>query len=68
MSAAKDSAVPPSWKRSVSIVGIIFVCFATYVTWRLLNRPTTGIDDADIFLVYARNFVHGHGLVYNVGG
>jgi hypothetical protein len=34
----------------------------------LLNRPTAGIDDADIFLVYARNFVHGHGLVYNIGG
>jgi arabinofuranosyltransferase len=27
-----------------------------------------GIDDANIFFVYARNIVHGQGIVYNVGG
>jgi arabinofuranosyltransferase len=30
--------------------------------------PTAGVDDADIFLVYAKNFSAGHGFVYNVGG
>jgi arabinofuranosyltransferase len=50
------------------VVAGILICVCSYVAWRLLNRPHTGIDDADIFLVYARNFVHGHGIVYNVGG
>jgi hypothetical protein len=27
-----------------------------------------GIDDSDIFFVYARNFANGHGFVYNIGG
>lgn len=27
-----------------------------------------GIDDANIYFVYARNFANGHGFVFNVGG
>ncbi|MDF7826080.1 hypothetical protein P4B35_18765 [Pontiellaceae bacterium B12227] len=33
-----------------------------------MGRPATGIDDADIFFVYAQNFAAGHGFVYNIGG
>jgi hypothetical protein len=33
-----------------------------------LGRPVTGVDDADIFLVYAANLREGHGFVYNPGG
>ena len=29
--------------------------------------PTFGVDDANIFFVYARNLVDGHGVVYNAG-
>ena len=38
------------------------------LVWGLMGCPATGIDDADIFFVYARNFAQGHGLVYNIGG
>ncbi len=44
----------------------VFVC--STLAWILLGTPSSGIDSADIFLVYARNFVDGHGFVYNVGG
>ena len=33
-----------------------------------LNYPLTGIDDANIYFVYARNLANGYGFVYNVGG
>jgi hypothetical protein len=33
-----------------------------------LDYPLTGIDDANIYFVYARNLANGHGFVYNVGG
>lgn len=33
-----------------------------------LGYPLTGIDDANIYFVYARNLAEGHGLVYNIGG
>lgn len=36
--------------------------------WHRLGRPRTGIDDADIMLVYARHLAGGHGFVYNLGG
>ncbi|MDZ8119745.1 hypothetical protein [Pontiella agarivorans] len=36
--------------------------------WLMLGMPRTGIDDADIFLVYANHFADGHGFVYNIGG
>jgi arabinofuranosyltransferase len=35
---------------------------------RSFGYPTRGTDDANIFLVYAKNFVGGHGFVYNIGG
>ncbi len=38
------------------------------LAWLLLGLPFTGIDDADIFFVYARHFAEGHGWVYNIGG
>ena len=33
-----------------------------------LNYPLIGIDDANIYFVYARNLANGYGFVYNVGG
>jgi len=38
------------------------------LAWLLLGIPSSGIHDADVCMVYARNFLTGHGLVYNVGG
>ncbi len=43
------------------------VTFGCALVWWLLGCPATGIDDADIFFVYARNFAEGHGFVYNIG-
>src|SRR5262245_31244675 len=40
----------------------------TLLVRHLLQSPPTGIDDADIFLVYAKNLSTGHGLVFNAGG
>jgi len=45
----------------------VAILTATYVAWRMLSSPAVGVDDANIFFVYARNLVHGHGIVYNVG-
>ncbi len=39
----------------------------TLATWCLLGRPSPGIDDAYITLVYGRNLALGHGYVYTPG-
>ena len=46
----------------------LMVCLATWFTWIRFDRPLTGIDDANIFFVYAQNVANGHGFVYNIGG
>lgn len=43
----------------------VLVC--STLAWLLLGIPSSGINDADVFLVYARNFAEGHGFAYNVG-
>ena len=40
----------------------------TLVDFFYLGQPLTGIDDANIFMKYARNLAHGHGLVFQPGG
>lgn len=49
-------------------IALLVVALGSVLTWIMLGRPTTGIDDADIFFVYARHFADGHGFVYNIGG
>src|SRR5438132_5751275 len=42
---------------------------AVWAVVRSLAVPVTfGIDDANIFFVYAKHLAQGHGLVYNIGG
>jgi arabinofuranosyltransferase len=48
--------------------GLMLVALGSALVWVLLGRPATGIDDADIFFVYARNMAAGHGWIYNIGG
>lgn len=55
-------------KFKLLILSLFTVLLGSAGAWCLLGRPTTGIDDADIFLVYARNLVDGFGFVYNQGG
>lgn len=38
----------------------------TLLTYWLHGRPPIGIDDANIFFVYASNLASGHGFVYNL--
>jgi hypothetical protein len=46
-----------------------FLCsLVTLFTISSLDFPLIGIDDANIYFVYARNLANGHGFVYNVGG
>ena len=40
----------------------------TLVDFFYLGQPLTGIDDANIFMQYARNLAHGHGFVFHPGG
>ncbi|MDF7802021.1 hypothetical protein P4C99_21270 [Pontiellaceae bacterium B1224] len=55
-------------KFKLILLSILTVFVGTFFVWFLLGRPATGIDDADIFFVYACNFSAGHGFVYNIGG
>jgi arabinofuranosyltransferase len=46
----------------------LFLCgLASLFALSRFNYPLTGIDDANIYFVYARNLANGHGFVYNVG-
>lgn len=69
---ASNASAPsgPSWANFTlpCIAATLCIFIATYVTWRLLGKPMFGIDDANIFFVYAQHFAHGHGIVYNIGG
>ncbi len=47
---------------------ILCIAVATFAVWRILGTPLFGCDDANIFFIYARNFAHGNGIVYNAGG
>jgi hypothetical protein len=46
---------------------VILVSIATALAFVRLGSPITGIDDADIFLVYARSVSAGEGFVFNPG-
>ena len=51
---------------------ILTVLFTVITSWFMyflvFGESTIGIDDANIFKVYARNLADGHGFVYNPGG
>lgn len=50
------------------IISVIVIIIGCYYCYKFINQPLIGTDDANILFVYAKNFVHGHGIVYNVGG
>lgn len=47
---------------------LIIVAAVTFVYWKLYNEPGIGVDDANIYFVYAQNAAEGHGFVFNAGG
>jgi hypothetical protein len=54
--------------RQAVIVSFLVCLTATLFVLHKLNRPIIGIDDANIYFVYARNLADGAGFVYNAGG
>src|SRR5689334_7717030 len=47
----------------------LFLCsLASLFAFVKFDDRLTGIDDANIYFVYAKNLANGHGFVYNVGG
>ena len=51
-----------------AIIFFVVAIFSFIRWWFTYNHSLTGIDDANIFFVYAKNLAEGNGLVYNVGG
>ncbi len=57
--------------KSAFITYVSIVVFTSLIVGVLLyinGNSLIGIDDANIYLVYMRNFAHGYGFVYNPGG
>jgi hypothetical protein len=56
----------------MQFVRLLFISFyvviLTIISWFINGKSLIGIDDANIYMVYMRNFANGHGFVYNVGG
>jgi len=58
-----------SFKQLAQLIILSLVTgLAILLYWSLYDKPTVGIDDSNIYFVYAKNLVNGHGLVYNIGG
>ncbi len=64
------SALGADTLRTGGVFALSLICGAigAFVAFVAFDRPATGIDDADIFFVYAKHLAEGHGFVYNVGG
>lgn len=45
---------------------LLTLCFTVIVS-ACFDHPAIGIDDANIFFIYARHIVQGHGFVFNIG-
>ena len=53
--------------RHYLLAGLVLLPLFLFV-WNRFFFISTGIDDANIFLVYAKNLAEGSGFVYNQGG
>ncbi|MBN1867249.1 hypothetical protein JW916_08145 [Candidatus Sumerlaeota bacterium] len=54
------------------LLAVLWIAPIAILLWRYAYErfcfPSAGFDDANIFMVYARNLAHGDGLVWHVGG
>lgn len=46
----------------------LYLVLLTWLSWFLNGQSLFGIDDANIYMIYMRNFADGCGFVYNIGG
>ena len=55
--------------RKLNLLAAFALCvISSLLALHILDYPLIGIDDANIYFVYARNVANGYGFVYNVGG
>jgi hypothetical protein len=55
--------------RKLNPIVVVALCvLSAFFALHKLNYPLIGIDDANIYFVYARNLANGYGFVYNSGG
>jgi arabinofuranosyltransferase len=47
---------------------LFFISIMTFIAWYCNGQSILGIDDANIYKVYMRNFANGDGFVYNING
>ncbi|WP_298298932.1 hypothetical protein [Hydrotalea sp.] len=52
----------------VILITLAVIIAGSYFSFAYMQQPLIGTDDANILFVYARNFINGNGIVYNVGG
>ena len=57
-----------TWLAGAFFLTLVLSALAAAAVFKILGWPLTGIDDANIFFTYARNFVRGDGFVYYAGG
>jgi arabinofuranosyltransferase len=50
------------------LLTLFLTAMMSALVFALIDSPLTGIDDANIYFVYAKNLADGHGFVYNAGG
>ena len=59
----------PPLRNAVIFLALLGILFAlASISLHLLDTDNIGVDDANIFFVYAKNLAEGNGLVYNTGG
>ena len=56
----------PRWQSLASTA--VILSGITLFIYIKFGKPTIGIDDANIFFVYAKHLAQEHGFVYNIGG
>lgn len=64
LSVARFPAGRPLWLVAYTAA----IAAGAWLAHSLSGTPLVGYDDANVFFVYARNLVGGHGFVFNAGG
>ena len=65
----KPLTLSRSLRTRLNLIASFSLClFSSFVALRKIDYPLIGIDDANIYFVYAKNLANGYGFVYNVGG
>ena len=53
--------------RNVFLICFLLFALVLFSPYSYLEIDNMGVDDANIFFVFAKNFISGNGLVWNVG-